>query len=113
MAPDELQRRVRLLEAENTALKRELEVAKAAYSAYSADAVTSTGVPLEQVVQSVIDIGVELAGAAFGAFFYKSLGERGQQLMLYALSGAPREAFSKYPIPGRTSLFGPTFEGEG
>jgi signal transduction histidine kinase len=33
--------------------------------------------------------------------------------MLYTLSGAPAEAFSKFPMPRNTELFDPTFRGEG
>ena len=41
------------------------------------------------------DAGVELTGAEFGAFFYNFEDERGESYMLYTLSGAPVEAFSK------------------
>ena len=33
--------------------------------------------------------------------------------MLYALSGAPREAFAQFPHPRATTVFAPTFRGEG
>ena len=33
--------------------------------------------------------------------------------MLYTLSGAPREAFAKFPHPRATAVFAPTFHGEG
>ena len=33
--------------------------------------------------------------------------------MLYTLSGAPREAFAKFPMPRNTAIFAPTFAGEG
>ena len=33
--------------------------------------------------------------------------------MLYTLSGAPAEAFSKFPMPRNTQVFAPTFRGEG
>jgi hypothetical protein len=33
--------------------------------------------------------------------------------MLYTLSGAPLEAFSKFPMPRNTEVFAPTFNGEG
>jgi GAF domain-containing protein len=32
--------------------------------------------------------------------------------MLYTLSGAPREAFSQFPMPRNTEVFAPTFTGE-
>jgi serine phosphatase RsbU (regulator of sigma subunit) len=33
--------------------------------------------------------------------------------MLYALSGAPREAFDRFPMPRNTAIFAPTFAGAG
>jgi GAF domain-containing protein len=33
--------------------------------------------------------------------------------MLYSLSGVPREAFSKFPMPRATAVFQPTFRGDG
>jgi PAS domain S-box-containing protein len=65
------------------------------------------------VVQIVTDACTELVGAEFGAFFYNVKNEKGESYMLYALSGVPREAFSKFPMPRNTKVFGPTFEGEG
>lgn len=65
------------------------------------------------LVQIVTDAGVELTGAQFGAFFYNLLNEAGESYMLYTLSGAPREAFSKFPMPRNTAVFAPTFNGEG
>jgi len=68
---------------------------------------------LESVVQTVTDAGVALTGAEFGAFFYNVIGERGEEYMLFTLSGAPREAFERFGMPRNTKVFAPTFEGEG
>ncbi|MCR5875526.1 PAS domain S-box protein [Phenylobacterium sp. J426] len=68
---------------------------------------------LEKLVQTVVDAGVELSGAEFGAFFYNLLNADGESYMLYALSGAERSAFEKFPMPRNTAVFAPTFEGEG
>lgn len=68
---------------------------------------------LEKVVQLVTDAGVELTGAQFGAFFYNVINAAGESYMLYTLSGVPREAFSKFPMPRNTEVFAPTFLGEG
>jgi GAF domain-containing protein len=54
---------------------------------------------LERLVQTVTDAGVELSGAQFGAFFYNVVGSDGESYRLYALSGAPREAFERFPPP--------------
>jgi len=68
---------------------------------------------LERIVQAVTDAGVALSGAQFGAFFYNVTNAAGESYMLYSLSGVPREAFSKFPMPRATKVFEPTFKGEG
>jgi signal transduction histidine kinase len=68
---------------------------------------------LERVVNGVTDAATELSGAEFGAFFYNVVGPRGEAYMLYSISGAPRETFSKFPMPRNTQLFGTTFRGDG
>jgi PAS domain S-box-containing protein len=67
----------------------------------------------ETIVQKVTDAGVELTGAAFGAFFYNVINEAGESLTLYTLSGADRAAFEKFGHPRATPVFAPTFKGEG
>ncbi|WP_426533035.1 response regulator [Bradyrhizobium sp. McL0615] len=67
----------------------------------------------ERLVQMVTDAGVELSHAEFGAFFYNVLNEDGESYTLYTLSGAPREAFAKFPMPRNTAIFEPTFRGRG
>jgi PAS domain S-box-containing protein len=67
----------------------------------------------EKLVQSVTDAATDLTGAHFGSFFYNVFNEQGGAYMLYTLSGVPREAFSHFPMPRATDLFGPTFRGEG
>jgi PAS domain S-box-containing protein len=68
---------------------------------------------LDRLVQTVTDAGVELTGAEFGAFFYNVENAAGESYMLYTLSGAPRSAFEKFPMPRNTAIFAPTFNGEG
>ncbi len=68
---------------------------------------------LEKLVQTVTDAGRELSGAQFGAFFYNVKNTQGESYTLYSLSGVPREAFSKFPMPRNTAVFAPTFNGEG
>jgi PAS domain S-box-containing protein len=68
---------------------------------------------LQALVQIVTDAGVELTRAQFGAFFYNVLNDLGESYTLYTLSGAPVEAFSKFPMPRNTGVFAPTFNGEG
>ena len=71
----------------------------------------SAELDLERAVQAVTDAATTLTGAAFGAFFYNVLDDKGGSYMLYTLSGAPREAFSKFPMPRNTAVFAPTFAG--
>jgi PAS domain S-box-containing protein len=87
--------------------RRALEVLNRAGSALAAET------DLHRLVQIVTDVGVELVGAEFGAFFYNLLNDAGESYMLYTLSGAPVEAFAKFPMPRNTGVFAPTFSGEG
>jgi PAS domain S-box-containing protein len=66
---------------------------------------------IAKLVQLVTDAGVELSHAEFGAFFYNVLREDGEAYTLYTLSGAPREAFEKFPMPRNSAIFEPTFRG--
>src|SRR5215217_8070960 len=73
----------------------------------------SSELDLQRLVQAVTDKATQLTGARFGAFFYNLVDDRGESYTLYTISGAPREAFSKFPMPRNTEVFGPTFKGEG
>ncbi len=68
---------------------------------------------LDALVQIVVDAGVELTNAEFGAFFYNVVADEGESYMLYALSGVPHAAFEKFPMPRNTKVFAPTFHGKG
>jgi PAS domain S-box-containing protein len=68
---------------------------------------------LTRLIQATTDAAVELTHAAFGAFFYNVKDVNGESYMLYTLSGASREAFSRFPMPRNTAVFAPTFEGHG
>ena len=87
--------------------KRALEILN------EAGAVVAADTNLETLVQRVVDAGVALTGAQFGAFFYNVVVENDEAYMLYALSGAPAEAFSSFPMPRITEIFAPTFNGDG
>jgi PAS domain S-box-containing protein len=65
------------------------------------------------LVQTVTDAATQLSGAKFGAFFYNVTNAQGESFFLYALSGAPREAFEKFGLPRNTAIFDPTFRGAG
>ena len=75
-------------------------------------AVVASELELEQMLQTVVDEVRTLTGAEFGAFFHNTVDEQGGALTLSALSGAPREAFARCPMPRMTAIFEPTFHGE-
>jgi len=68
---------------------------------------------LTSLVQTVTDEATKLTGAQFGAFFYNVLNASGESYMLYTISGVPRSAFDKFPMPRNTKVFEPTFRGTG
>ena len=70
-------------------------------------------IDLDKIVQMVTDAATELTGAQFGAFFHNVSDGSKESYWLYTLSGAPREAFEKFPMPRNTDVFRPTFHGEG
>jgi PAS domain S-box-containing protein len=80
---------------------------------YEASKAITSEIELQNVVQKVTDIATELAGAQFGAFFYNVTNQNGESLVLYTISGVPKEAFSKFPMPRNTKIFEPTFTATG
>ena len=68
---------------------------------------------LQEIVQLATDAARELTPASFGAFFYNVISDAGEAYMLYTLSGVERSAFERFPMPRNTTIFAPTFNGEG
>jgi PAS domain S-box-containing protein len=107
------------LEARLLALNEILEarVLEARHEAHTLEVLNQTALAvsaeqdLQRLVQVVTDAGVELSHAQFGAFFFNATKEDGDGYALYTLSGASREAFSKFLTPRNTALFEPTFRG--
>ncbi|MEO6016207.1 MAG: ATP-binding protein [Polaromonas sp.] len=66
---------------------------------------------IRALVQAVTDAATEISGAKFGAFFYNTVDDGGQKLMLFALAGASREDFERFGQPRATALFAATFSG--
>jgi len=73
----------------------------------------SAELDLQTLVQNVTDAATTLSNAQFGAFFYNVIDQKGESYTLFTISGAPREAFSKFPMPRNTEIFSPTFSGTG
>jgi PAS domain S-box-containing protein len=77
-----------------------------------AQAINSAQLDLEALVQVISDEATALVGAQLGAFFYDVRKTDGEPYSLYAVSGAPREAFEALGLPRNAPLFAPTFEGQ-
>ncbi len=63
---------------------------------------------LQVILQRVTDVTTELSGAEFGAFFYNTVNEQGEAMMLYTLSGADKSFFENLGMPKHTSIFHPS-----
>ena len=98
-----------------TERKREQE--RARHEAEMLDVLNRTGallageLDLEVLLQSVADAATRLTGARYGAFFYNGEDAQGEAYELYALSGAPRDAFEGFGRPRLTAMFEPAFRG--
>lgn len=65
---------------------------------------------LERILQTVTDFAREECGAQYGAFFH-NVEDTAEVHQRFTLSGAPRDAFERLGLPGRTPLLEQTFEG--
>ena len=103
----EANRKAELARAEADQARNEIETLNRVGNALASELDT------EKIVQSVTDAATTLTGAQFGAFFYNVVDAEGAKLTLYALAGAPREAFENFGHPRATPVFAPTFYGLG
>ncbi len=110
---DALEQRIAELEERKAAELVLREQSKLAETLYNVGTVLTAELDLQEVVQAVTNIATELTGAQFGAFFYNLVDSDGESYTLYTLAGVPPEAFSSFPMPRNTAVFGPTFRGEG
>jgi PAS domain S-box-containing protein len=102
---------VKRAEAERLRLLEENSAVTAALN--NVGTIVASDLDRDKVVQAVTDAATELTTAEFGAFFYNVDNESGESYMLYTISGVPREAFAKFPMPRNTGVFEPTFKGLG
>lgn len=72
----------------------------------------ASNLDLESLLQVVTDAATELSGGKYGAFFYNRVDGGSGELVLHALSGAPRTAFSPFESARVTPILAPTFRGE-
>lgn len=61
------------------------------------------------ILQRVTDVTTKITGADFGAFFYNSINEEGEEFKLYTLAGASPEAFENIGMPRNSPVFDKTF----
>ena len=61
---------------------------------------------LERIVQTVTDAGREVSRAAFGAFYFNVVNERGERQTLFTVSGASREDLAELRRLQGSELFG-------
>lgn len=75
----------------------------------------SAELDLSKLVHLIVRAATQLSGAAYGSFFERTVNlVDGEEVWrLYALTGAPEEAFTRFGLPRSTKLFGPTFRAEG
>lgn len=101
--------------SERRATERDLEAARNEAQALFqvTESLAEAKLDLKTLVQRLTDHATELVGARFGAFFYNVVNESGEAYLLYALSGAPKEAFAKFGLPRNTPIFEMTFSGKG
>ena len=102
---------VKQAEAERLQLLR--ENAEVTGTLNSVGAIVASDLDRDKVVQAVTDAATGLTTAEFGAFFYNVLNESGESYTLSTISGAPPEAFARFPMPRNTEVFEPTFKGTG
>ncbi|HEX2178913.1 MAG TPA: SpoIIE family protein phosphatase [Actinomycetota bacterium] len=107
-----LELRIAELEERKVAEVALREQSRLAETLFNVGTVLTAELDLEEVVQAVTNIATDLTGAQFGAFFYNVIDRHGESYMLYSLAGVDREAFSSFPMPRNTDVFGPTFRGE-
>jgi GAF domain-containing protein len=100
------------------AIERDRDLRELVRQKHTAEALLRVGgaiaarTELEEIVQLATDEATTLTHAEFGAFFYNVTRDDGESYMLYTLSGAPRKAFARFPMPRNTAIFAPTFDGE-
>src|SRR5690348_4691360 len=97
----------------NLALAREQEARQEAEVLVESARLLSGELEFDELVQKLTDLATRLTGAQYGAFFHNVTGDRGEPLMLYALSGANKSDFADMPLPTNSPLFKPTFAGHG
>ncbi|MBE8519602.1 SpoIIE family protein phosphatase [Amycolatopsis sp. H6(2020)] len=68
---------------------------------------------VDRMVQNATEAATKATGAEFGAFFYNLVDGLGESYTRYTISGVPREAFSRFPMPRNSAVFASTFDGVG
>jgi PAS domain S-box-containing protein len=61
------------------------------------------------ILQRVTDATTKITGAEFGAFFYNSVNDDGEEFKLFTIAGACPESFKNLGMPRNTAIFDKTF----
>jgi len=72
----------------------------------------ASSLDLRVLLQTVTDVGTQLSGAEYGAFFYDATDERGAAFQLHTLSGLRPEAADSLVPDRATPLFSPQFRND-
>ncbi|MHA4807206.1 sensor histidine kinase [Flavitalea flava] len=71
----------------------------------------SKDLDVQTILQKVTDESTKLTGAAFGAFFFNTMDEKGESIMSFTFTGAPKEAFENFGMQGNIPFFNTTTNG--
>lgn len=110
---EELGRRVGLAVEKDGLYLQATEAREEAESLNELGKALAAELDVQKLVQQVTDATTRLIKAQFGAFFYNVVNEKGESYSLYTISGVPREKFAQFPMPRKTQVFAPTFDGQG
>ncbi len=66
----------------------------------------------DRLVKILTDEATALCRAQFGAFFCNVKADGSEAYALHTVSGVDRSAFAGFPMPTKTAIFAPTFDGQ-
>lgn len=93
-------------------LKREASARNTAEMLNRVGPLLAAELDLSRLIQAATDIATAVTNSEYGAFFYHTDGAAGEEHVLYALSGAPRERFAGIKVTKVAELFAGAFHGE-
>lgn len=73
----------------------------------------SATLDVQSILQKVTDATTQITGAAFGAFFYTTINENGEESLLFTSSGPLKKSFEQLGMPCNMDVFQSTLNGLG